>query len=83
MNLREALILQAPSLALLRAAADEIARLDWVVQQLREELRAAADEIARQDGLIQQLREELRELRKEKADEVQPQHPEQGVPARR
>lgn len=33
MNLREALIAQAPSLALQRAAADEIARLDRKLQQ--------------------------------------------------
>ena len=32
MNLREALIQQAPSLALQRAAADEIARLDSMVK---------------------------------------------------
>lgn len=32
MNLREALIQQAPSLALQRAAADEIARLDVALQ---------------------------------------------------
>ena len=35
MNLREALIQQAPSLALQRAAADEIARLDDLVACLR------------------------------------------------
>ena len=34
MNLREALILQSPSLELLRAAAAEIARLDAQVQRL-------------------------------------------------
>jgi hypothetical protein len=37
MNLREALIQQAPSLALQRAAADEIARLDDLVARLRGE----------------------------------------------
>lgn len=34
MKLRDALITQAPSLALQRAAADEIARLDALVAQL-------------------------------------------------
>ena len=38
MNLREALIQQAPSLALQRAAADEIARLDDLVHRLRDAL---------------------------------------------
>jgi hypothetical protein len=33
-NLREALIIQSPSLELQRAAADEIARLDGVVKHL-------------------------------------------------
>ena len=34
MNLREALIIQSPSLELQRAAADEIARLDTTVRHL-------------------------------------------------
>ena len=34
MNLREALIIQSPSLELQRAAADEIARLDGVIKHL-------------------------------------------------
>jgi hypothetical protein len=34
MNLREALILQSPSLELQRAAADEIARLDATIRHL-------------------------------------------------
>jgi hypothetical protein len=42
MNLREALIQQAPSLALQRAAADEIARLDAQVGQLVTGLRTLA-----------------------------------------
>ncbi len=41
MKLRDALISQAPSLALQRAAADEIARLDARLAQLESE-RAAA-----------------------------------------
>ena len=39
MKLREALVNQAPSLALQRAAADEIARLDAQVAQLLAERR--------------------------------------------
>lgn len=35
MNLREALQQQAPSLALQRAAADEIARLDGMIDEAR------------------------------------------------
>lgn len=41
MNLREALIQQSPSLALQRAASDEIARLDAEVRHLREALMLA------------------------------------------
>lgn len=36
MNIREALIQQSPSLALQRAAADEIAKLDRQVQLLQQ-----------------------------------------------
>lgn len=39
MLIREALIAQAPSLALQRAAADEIARLDNLVKNLEASLR--------------------------------------------
>ena len=40
MKLREALIQQAPSLALQRAAADEIAKLDAQVADLQRRVRA-------------------------------------------
>lgn len=43
MKLREALIAQAPSLALQRAAADEIARLDALAEDLQRRMRAAAN----------------------------------------
>jgi DNA-binding FadR family transcriptional regulator len=36
MKLREALIQQAPSLALQRAAADEIARMDALIEEMRK-----------------------------------------------
>jgi hypothetical protein len=39
MKLREALIQQAPSLALQRAAADEIAKQDALIQQMLEALK--------------------------------------------
>lgn len=42
MNLREALIVQSPSLALQRAAADEIARLDRRVAEMDTMLKEAA-----------------------------------------
>lgn len=45
MLLREALQSQGPSLALQRAAADEIARLDHLVEQLQSELQARLKEI--------------------------------------
>jgi hypothetical protein len=38
MKLREALILQSPSLALQRAAADEIARQDVLIEELLDAL---------------------------------------------
>ena len=38
MNLLDALIAQSPSLALQRAAADEIARLSYENEKLRQEL---------------------------------------------
>jgi len=41
MNLRDALISQAPSLALQRAAQAEIARLDAEIVRLTEDLRLA------------------------------------------
>lgn len=40
MKLREALIAQAPSLALQRAAADEIARLDGRIKGVRDTIAA-------------------------------------------
>ena len=55
MNLRQALIEQSPSLALQRAAADEIARLDAQVAQLKRDLAEtqvlleSADYMARGD----------------------------------
>jgi hypothetical protein len=52
MNIREALALQSPSLALHRAAQDEISRLD---AQL-------ADRRARVDGLVYALRDILSAL---------------------
>lgn len=42
MNIREALIQQSPSLALQRAASDEIARLDARVRELEAEASARA-----------------------------------------
>jgi hypothetical protein len=49
MNLREALIQQAPSLALQRAAADEIAKLDAEVRSLSNIVQAAWEVIAKAD----------------------------------
>ncbi len=40
MKLREALIAQSPSLALQRAAADEVARQDALIAELLEALKA-------------------------------------------
>ncbi len=42
MKLREALIVQSPSLALQRAAADEIARQDKLIKDLLDALICAA-----------------------------------------
>lgn len=46
MQIREALISQSPSLALQRAAADEIARLDAEVARLREHIDDETDRVA-------------------------------------
>lgn len=46
MQIREALISQSPSLALQRAAADEIARLDAEVARLREHIYDETDRVA-------------------------------------
>lgn len=45
MQIREALQVQGPSLALQRAAADEIARLDRMLAILESELEKAFNEI--------------------------------------
>ena len=60
MLIREALRAQAPSLALQRAAADEIARLDAEVLRLQREVDAARD--AHRDTIalqVQPMREAL------------------------
>ena len=54
MNLREALVLQAPSLALQREAQAEIARLDAEVKRLRDCLSDARDDVLTE---LQRLRE--------------------------
>lgn len=41
MEIRDALLLQSPSLALQRAAADEIARLDALVRDMEDALQFA------------------------------------------
>lgn len=69
MNLREALIKQSPSLALQRAAADEIAELDKDNEYILSKLNKAVDERefykSRTDELeivIEGLEKELREV---------------------
>lgn len=45
MNLKEALLTQAPSLALQRAAADEIARLTKLLEEAHERIDAFYEDI--------------------------------------
>lgn len=49
MNIREALMQQSPSLALQRAAADEIARLDAAVKAVTGAFGKAVEIIAKMD----------------------------------
>lgn len=58
MLVREALIQQGPSLALQRAASDEIARLDQELAALRAELRHEKLKVA---SLVQKLDNQRKE----------------------
>ena len=59
MNLRDALISQAPSLALQRAAQTEIARLDTEITRLAADLVRMGATLARRDAEIARLTEDL------------------------
>ena len=59
MRIREALIQQSPSLALQRAAADEIARLDGLVGRLRAALDSEFSPIYRDSHTVQEFYQEL------------------------
>lgn len=61
MQLRDALVQQAPSLALQRAAADEIARLDQMIILLEEERDNLSDRVDDLEVDRNQLLEELQE----------------------
>lgn len=58
MLIREALIVQHPSLALQRAASDEIARLDNLVKNLEAQIRQERLKVA---SLIAKLDEQRKE----------------------
>lgn len=55
MQIREALIYQHPSLVLQRAAADEIAKLDYAIQQQEECIQKLYDIINAQNIDIEEL----------------------------
>lgn len=57
MRLREALIRQSPSLALQRAAADEIARLDTLVAYVEAQLLELLEEVHNRAVFIGQTNE--------------------------
>lgn len=57
MNLREALIQQAPSLALQRAAADEIAKLDARIRELEVAGAQISESAAARDVLAERQRQ--------------------------
>lgn len=61
MNLREALIKQSPSLALQRAAADEIALLDTGIESLNSVITGLENVIMKKNQEIKELEKELRE----------------------
>ena len=57
MNLREALIVQAPSLALQRSAQAEIARLDAEVDRMARIVAEARDDLAVIRGMVDNYRQ--------------------------
>jgi hypothetical protein len=64
MNLRDALIQQAPSLALQRAAADEIARLDSIVRSIPQTIETMElDELNEQEAIAENFLEYIRIVR--------------------
>ena len=60
MNLRQALIEQSPSLALQRAAADEIARLDSMLLRAGDLIEAADGTNIENEKLVDDYREWLK-----------------------